>query len=154
MPADILGARTPVAAYAEAYAVTTGDALVPLAVQRGFNALIAAATGALQVPSGKVFRLEGITGSVTLLGTTVTQSRLRLRSSPSGTALAATSPISGPNRRLGGNTAVAGHVYAIELLFPEGLEFLAGTTIGMTAIASTGSMHSLDLTLHGFDYNA
>ncbi len=152
MPADILGVRTVVAAYAEAYAVTTGDALVPIAVQRQGQALIAAAGNALTVPAGKVFRLEGIYGSVTLLGTTVTSTRLRLRAILGSTALAATSPILGPNLRVGGTTAVATHVYPITVTFPESIEFPAGATIGVTAIATTGSMHSLDVTLLGFDY--
>ncbi len=154
MPSDILGARTIVAAYGEAYAVTTGDALVPIAVQRQGQALVAAAGNALTVPPGKVFRLEGIYGSVTLLGTTVTSTRLRLRAILGSTSLAATSPILGPNLRIGGTTAVATHVYPVTQTFPEGIEFPAGATIGMTAIATTGSMHSLDLTLYGFDYTA
>ncbi len=155
MPSDILGARTIVSAYAEAYAVTTTDALVPIAVQRGGGAaLVAAAGNALVVPAGKVFRLSAVEGSITLLGTTPTASRLRLRSTLSGTALAATSPILGPNVRVGGNTAVATHVYRFDVRFSEGLEFPAGATIGLTAVATTGSMHSLDVTLVGFDYNA
>ncbi len=153
MPADVLGARTQLSAYAEAYGVTTGDALVPIAVQRGSAALVGAAAGALVVPTGKVFRLEGIYASVTLTGTTVATTRLRLRWSPSGTALAATSPIIGPNLRLGGTTAVAAHVYPFLFTFPEAIEFPAGGTVGLTAIA-TAAMHSLDVTLVGFDYNA
>ncbi len=154
MPADVLGARTIVSAYAEAYAVTTSDALVPIAVQRQGQALIAAAGSALTVPLGKVFRLEGIYGSVTLLGTTVTSTRLRLRAILGSTSLAATSPILGPNLRVGGTTAVATHVYEVTHTFPEAIEFPAGATVGLTAIATTGSMHSLDVTLLGFDYNA
>ncbi len=154
MPSDILGARTIVAAYGEAYAVTTGDALVPIAVQRQGQALVGAAANALTVPSGKVFRLEAIEGSITLLGTTPTTTRLRLRAILGSTSLAATSPILGPNLRLGGNTAVATHVHRFDIRFPEALEFPAGATIGCTAIATTGTQHSLDVTLVGFDYNA
>ncbi len=153
MPADVLGARTKLSAYAEAYAATT-EALVPIAVQRGAAALVAAATGALVVPTGKVFRLSGIYGSIVIVGTTPTTTRLRLRWSPAGTALAATSPIIGPNLRLGGNTAVAAHVYPFVLSFPEGIEFPAGATVGLTAAATNNTQHSLDVTLVGFDYNA
>ncbi len=154
MPSDVLGARTIVAAYAEAFAVGTGEALVPLAVQRTGAALIAAAGNALTVPPGKVFRLQAIEGSVTLVGTTPTTTRLRLRAILGSTSLALTSPILGPDLRLGGNTAVAGHVHPFDIVFPEGLEFPAGATVGLSVIATNATQHSLDVTLIGFDYNA
>ncbi len=153
MPSDILGARTIVAAYAEALATGTTEALVPLAVQRSGQALIAAAGNALTVPAGKVFRLESIEGSITLTGTTLATTRLRLRAILGSTSLAVTSPILGPNLRLGGTTAVAVHVYPFDIVFPEGLEFPAGATVGLSTIA-TAAMHSLDVALIGFDYNA
>ncbi len=153
MPSDILGARTIVSAYAEAFATGTTEALVPLAVQRTGQALIGAAGNALTVPAGKVFRLEAIEGSITLTGTTLATTRLRLRAILASTALAVTSPIQGVNQRIGGTTAVAAHNYRFDVRFPEGLEFPAGATVGLSAIA-TAAMHSLDVAVIGFDYNA
>lgn len=153
MPVDVLGTRTQVAAFAEAFTVGIADALVPIAVQRGSAALVAAAAGALVVPTGKVFRLEGLYVGVVSTGAALVTSRIRVRWSPSGTALAATSPIIGPNVRVGFPAApAAGSVAAPHvLIFPEALEFPAGATIGVTVIGSAAG-HTLDLTLLGFDY--
>lgn len=142
-------ARTRTSAYAEAYATTTADALVPLAVQRSGAALVAASTTALVVSTGKTFRLQAIAGSITLTGTTVATTRLRLRYAP-GAVVAVTSPIAW-SQRVGGNTAIAAHVYDIVIPFPDGMDFLAGTGIGVSAI-STAAMHSLDLSLMGYEY--
>ncbi len=155
MPSDVLGARTLVVAYAEAFAFSTTEALIPLAVQRQGAALIAAAGNSLTVPAGKVFRLESIVATLTSSGTAVTFSRLRLRAILGSTTLAVTSPIQGPNTRLGfaANPAASWVATPVNIPIPEGLEFPAGATVVVSGVAAAAG-HVVDVTLMGFDYNA
>lgn len=141
--------RTRVAAYAEAVAGGTTDALVPLAVQRSGSALIAASTTALLVTTGKTFRLQQVTGAIVLTGTTVATTRIRLRYQAGG-VVTLTSPVSF-SQRVGGTTAIAAHVYPFSFSLPDGMDFISGTGVGVTVI-STAVMHSLDLNLLGFEF--
>lgn len=152
MPADVLGARTAVAAHAEAYAVTATDTLVPLVVQRHAVAASTAAGGALVVATGKVLRLQKMALAVTLVGTTPSSTRVRLRIASAAGAVVATSPVF-INKRYGGTSALAGHVYDFDEDFPDGLEVPAGFGVGVTAIG-TATQHTLDVSLLGFEYNA
>ncbi len=141
--------RVRLTAYAEAVAGGTTEALMALVVQRSGEAATAASTTALVVTAGKRFRLQQVTGSITLTGTTVATTRLRLRYNPGG-AVALTSPIA-VTQRFGGITAVAVHVYRFDIAIPDGMDFLAGTGVGVSAI-STAAMHSIDLNLVGYEY--
>ena len=152
MANDALGARTAVAAYAQAYAVTATDTLIPFAVQRQGAAVIAAATTALVVPTGKKFRISAIHGSLTVVGVTPNATRLTVRYNTVGN-VAATSTVLA-TWRIGTvpGTLVANQVHPFPpLLFPEGMELQAGTGIGVTAIG-IASMHTVDLTILGFEY--
>lgn len=152
MAVDVLGPRVLSVAYAQAYPVTTTDTLVPLAVQRSGSAVIAAATTALVVPTGKTFRLNAITGAIVLAGTTVSTTRFFLRYQLGGN-VTVTSPIAA-TWRMGGNSAIASHVYPFDQDFTEGMEFPAGCGVGVSAIATAATQHTLDIDLIGFDYTA
>lgn len=153
-------ARVPVNYYSEAYAVTTTDTLVTITgVQRAGGA---SGTGQLTVTVGKTLRVQKIIYSLTAVGTTVTNTRLRMRVGfpttgqypTHGAAAALTSPIVAIDQRLGGPTAptAAGVIGVWEHTFTEGIDIPSLTGIQFAAIATTASMHTLDVILKGYEF--
>lgn len=151
---DILGARTHIAYASEAYSVTAADALVPItSFVRG---TAAAVTTQPVVTTAKVMRIQSIDITGVLLGTTVANTTVRLRANLTGAATV-TSPIV-KSWRLGnhsvGTQAANYGLFPITIPFTEGLEFPAGAGFQFTAISSTAAMHSITISLYGFEYTA
>ncbi len=149
---DVLGTRTAVSYYSEAYSVTASEALVPVTgVSRQFAA---ATTTQLTVAAAKTLRIETITATGVLLGATVAASTVRLRAA-AGAAAVLASPIVATFRIANPTTGTQAANYAlmpVVISFPEGLEVPAGSGLQFTAISTTAAMHSLTLVLHGFEY--
>jgi len=151
MAVDVLGTRTAVHYYTEAYSVTNAEALATIT---GVNRGGTVTTSQLTVTAGRVLRVQRILLTGVLLGTTVTATSVRLRANLAGAATL-TSPIWWTART--GNESVGTQAanYNMQPLpdfFPEGMEFPAGAGLQFTAIASTAAMHSITLSLYGFEY--
>ncbi len=149
---DVLGTRTAVSYYSEAYSVAASEALVPVTgVSRQFAA---ATTGQLTVTAAKTLRIETITATGVVLGSRGAASTVRLLAAAGGAATVS-SPIA-TSFRLGidsvGTQAANYGLQPVVITFPEGLEVPAGSGLQFTAISTTAAMHSLTLVLHGFEY--
>lgn len=143
--------RTPLHYYTEAYSITASEALATIT---GVNRGGTVTTTQLTVAAGKTLRVQSININAVLLGTTVTNSTIRLRANLAGAALVS-SPIYW-ECRLGnqsiGTQAANYAVAPVDVSFPDGLEFPAGAGIQLTAVASTAAMHSLTASLVGYEY--
>jgi hypothetical protein len=136
---------------AQAYSVTATDALVSM--NRSLNAGATTAATSYTVTTGKTLRIQLLIVTGVLLGTTVAASRINLRAT-SGT-VGTSSPVMASLRI--GNTSVGTQAanYGLPPTFVEfqdGLEFTAGMQIGISAVATTAAMHSLDISLIGYEY--
>lgn len=150
MPMDVLGSRVFVHYYTEAYSVTASEALATIT---GVNRGGTVTTTQLTVPTGKVFRVNQIVVTGVLLGATVTATHVRLRCNVSGAATA-TSPVLFTGRIGNNSIGTQAANYALPPLyynFTEGLELPAGAGLQFTAIASTAAMHSLSMSLYGYE---
>jgi hypothetical protein len=153
MPVDVLGTRTPVHYYGEAYAVTASDALVPITgVVRGTAAVV---TTQLTVTNGRVLRVQRIMVTGVQGGTTAAASTVRLRANLAPGAATLTSAIWWTGR-IGSPsvaTQVANHSLPIvEDVLPEGMEFPSGTGLQFSAVATGTTGHVLTFSLYGFEY--
>jgi hypothetical protein len=134
--------------YTTGFAVPTAEAMATVTgLQRLGSAVV---TTALTVSAGKTLRVQAISGSITLVGTTAVQTRITLRAA-AGAAAAATSQVYWTVRK-GASALTAGTVYDFDTSFAGGLEFPAGYGIGFSALAGTALMHSLDLSMVGYEY--
>ena len=144
-------ARTLVSYYTEAYSVTAAEALATITgVVRGNAAPV---TTQLTVTAGKTLRVQSVTITGVVLGVTVAATHVRLRANFAGAATA-TSPIY-VSARLGnpaiGTQAANYGLAPVFMNFPDGFDFPAGTGLQFTAISSTAAMHSLSITLLGYE---
>jgi hypothetical protein len=134
--------------YSLAYAVTATESLVTITgVQRVGSAN---STAALVVTAGKTLRVQTISGSITLVSATAGQTRVTLRAAPGGAAVA-TSPIYWAIRK-GASNLTVGTVYDFDTTIPGGLDFPSGTGVAITASAGAASLHTLDLSMIGYEY--
>ena len=149
------GTRYSVGIIYEAYSVTAADALV-VPTARSIAGAAEITTGQYVVTTGRTFRLQAVLASISLIGTTVAATRVRLRVSNAG-AVALASPRQA-SWRIGNwsvGTQAASYTQQTEtLIVPETLEVPAGGSIGISALCSTAAMHSLDVTLLGYEYPA
>jgi hypothetical protein len=145
------GVRHNIAWTIQAYSVTATETALSMARSTDFAAIASAAT--YTVTTGKTLRLQGLSMTGVLLGTTVAASRINLRAT-TGT-VGTSSPVMASLRI--GNTSVGTQAanYGLPPTFVEfqdGLEFTAGMQIGISAVATTAAMHSLDISLIGYEY--
>jgi hypothetical protein len=134
--------------YSLAYAVTATESLVTITgVQRVGQAN---STAALVVTAGKTLRVQTISGSITLVSATAGQTRVTLRAAAGGAAVA-TSPIYWAIRK-GASSLTVGTVYDFDTTIPGGLDFPSGTGVAITASAGAASLHTLDLSMIGYEY--
>jgi hypothetical protein len=138
----------------EAYSVTASEAAPTMTRSTDLAATTTTGSNPYVVTTGKTLRLQGISISGVLLGTTVTASRVIIRAAASGTA-GTGSPIQFSTRL--GNASVGTQAANYGLIqqdidFADGLEFPSASSFIVTAIASTAAMHSLDISLWGYEY--
>ncbi len=146
------GTRANVGQYYEDAALTAADVL--LTPTGRSIAYAAPATGQYVVSAGKTFRLQQMQVSITAASTTAAAVRVRLRVNPAG-AVALGSPIQASWRigSLSVGTQAANYTHPTEIYpFPEGMEFPAGTGIGVSAFSTTAASHTLDISLLGYEY--
>lgn len=151
MPRDVLGTRSLVHYYTEAYSSPAAEALATIT---GVNRDGTVTTTQLTVAAGKVLRVNRILATGVLLGTTVAATHVRLRANLAGAATA-TSPIVWSarmaNHSIGTQAANYG-LFPIMDTLPEGMEFPAGAGLQFTTVSSTAAMHALSLSVLGFEY--
>jgi hypothetical protein len=146
------GVRHNIAWTIQAYSVTATETALSMNRSTDFAAIAAAAT--YTVTTGKTLRLQGLSISGVLLGTTVTASRVALRAAATSGA-SATSPLQFSTRL--GNASIGTQAANYGLIqqdvdFADGMEFPAGSSFCLTAVATTAAMHSLDISLWGYEY--
>lgn len=128
------------------------EALASISGVKGNAAVSPAAT--YTVTAAKTLRVMAFRAVVMAGGAAVVNAKVRIRANYSGTAIA-TSPIYAELRPgIITATAVANEVSPDEtMFFPDGLEFPAGTSIGITHVM-TGTVTSTQVsaTLVGFEY--
>lgn len=119
------------------------------------NAAVAATTTPAVVPAGKVLRITGMriaTASLAAGGMV----KLRLRANTAG-VVAVTSPLVA-SLQVGSRAAVAALQDHAEITFPEGIDFPAGTGIGLTHqgyVGATGTLQSFStFEAWGYEYTA
>jgi hypothetical protein len=140
--------KTGLSWYTQQYAVTATDTLVTVTgVQR---VGVAVTTAAMTVTTGKTLRILAICGSITLVSATAAQTRINLRANPAGAATA-TSPMHWTVRK-GASALTIGTVYDFDTAIPGGLEFPSGTGVAFSAVAAAASLHTLDLTMIGYEF--
>lgn len=107
-----------------------------------------------QVTTGYTLRLQMIVVTIVMTLTTVTTTRITLRSA-AGAAVALTSPTQ-LSWRVGPwsvGTQAAGYTMQPQsLVIPDGLEFVAGTGLGLSMIASATTSHTVDVSMIGYEY--
>jgi hypothetical protein len=149
------GTRYSVGIVYEAHATTAADVLM-VPTSRSIAGAAEVTTGQYTVTAGRTFRLQAVLASITLLGTTVAATRLRLRLNTAG-AVTLTSPRQA-SWRVGNwsvGTQAASYTQQTEsLIVPETLEVPAGGGIGFSVLSSIAAMHTVDLTLLGYEYPA
>lgn len=148
------GVRFSIAQVTEAFAVpATTEALLPVSRSRD---RAAAVTTAYVVPAGWNFRLQAIYASLTLVGTVAHATRIRLHANPAGAAT--TGSAVQASWRMGNwsvGTQAANYTQQSESFsIPDGFEFAAGTGLALGAFCTAASMHSLDVTMIGYEYPA
>jgi hypothetical protein len=146
------GVRHNVAWTIQAYSVTASEAA--LSLNRSTDLAATAAATSYTVTTGKTLRLQGLSISGVLLGTTVTASRVTIRAAASGNATTG-SPLQFSTRI--GNPSIGTQAANYGLIqqdidFADGMEFAAGASFCVTAAATTAAMHSLDISLWGYEY--
>jgi hypothetical protein len=123
--------RTPLLFHMTLPAITTGtDALVSLTGFKGTAAVVATTTPAV-VTTGKTFRVTSITITYVAIATAGSV-KMTLRANNAG-VVAITSPAVAA-WVVGGTAAVAGVAETVSVAIPDGLEFAAGTGIGVSQI--------------------
>lgn len=138
----------------QAYSVTASEAAP--ALSRSTDLATGTTTGAnpYTVTTGKTLRLQGIGISGVLLGTTVTASRVLIRAVASGTA-STSSPVQFSTRLGNASVGTQAANYGLiqqDIEFTDGLELPSGASFIVTAAATTAAMHSLDISLWGYEY--
>lgn len=138
--------------------VTTGtDALLALTGYKSGATVGATATPAV-VTAGKTYRITSVTMSYTTIITTPGSVRFTLRANLSGTVLIGSPAVC--NWEVGeptGIAPVAGKKNTVHLTFPDGMEFAAGTGIGISQVGlnTVGAAAAVgygQITLHGYEY--
>ena len=147
--------RTPVALFMAGPIVTTAaDALMSLTGYRA-GAAVAATTTPAVVPAGRTLRLtHGILTFISV-GTAGGGVRMNLRANPAGVVAVGSTPVTAWHA--GSPAAVAGLFQAVPLAFPDGMEFPAGTGIGVTQVGlnatGTAAVNGYgQISLYGFEY--
>jgi hypothetical protein len=145
------GARTNINWNAQAYSVPSAAALISLS--RSTNAGSATAATTYTVTTGKTLRIQLITITGVLLGTTVAASRISLVAAAS--AVGTASPVMASFRL--GNTSVGTQAanYGLQPIYAEfqdGLEFTSTQQIALVGVSSTAAMHALDISVVGYEY--
>lgn len=127
----------------------TTDALTSMTpVRDGVNGTAATA---FAVTSGKRFRIQSITLSMRLTAATAAWSRFAIRSTPSGTTVATTSPIVWQMELSSQNVAATGYVDRFHADFPDGLELPSAANFALVSQAS-GTGVALTVSIVGFEY--
>lgn len=140
----------------QGYSVTATDTLLPF-IQVVDGVAAGSTATSFTVTTGYNFRIQALFLSVVLLGTTVTATRVTLRDVVSSGTLGATSPALASFRMGNASIGTQAANYGIEpqmIEFPDGLELTGGMKYGLSAVATTAAMHSLDATLIGYEYPA
>lgn len=146
--------RSPVVFYMAGWVVATNAAVLQSLTATRAGATVAATTTPAVVTAGKTFRVQHVhVGYLSLA--TVTNVLVALRANTAG-VVAVTSPVYG-QVTAGSQAAVAGvHTWA-EMTIPDGLEFAAGTGVGITVAgfnATGGALASgyVNVMVTGFEY--
>lgn len=136
---------------------TNTDTLMSLTGYKS-GAAVGATTTPAVVTSGKTYRINSVTIQYTTIVTTPGSVRFSLRANTGGVAaigspLVCTWEVGEPT----GIAPVAGKVNTVHLTFPDGIEFAAGTGIGISMIGlnTVGTAAAVGygrITIHGYEY--
>ena len=147
------GTRYSVAIGYEAAPTTAADVLL-VPTFRSIAGAAEVTTGQYTVTAGRTFRLQAIIASITLVGTTVAATRLRMRLNPTGAVVLAS-----PRQlswRIGNwsiGTQAAAYTQQTEtLVIPETFEIPAGGGLGFSLLSTTAAMHTVDISVLGYEY--
>ena len=132
---------------------TATDALQSLT---GFKsaAAVAATTTPAVVTAAKIYRINSVTITYVAVVTAGT-AKFTLRANPAG-VVAITSPAVS-NWTIGGAAAVAGVAETVQISFPDGLEFPAGTgigisVVGLSALQVAAAVGYAQISVQGYEY--
>lgn len=149
------GRNTSTLFMAAAVAGTTAEVMQSLTGYKSGAAVTATTTPAV-VTSGKTYRVTSISISYQQLSTTGVAAMFRLRANLTGVGVVGSPLVM--NLVIGSPAAVAGAYSSEEFLFPEGLEFAAGTglavgLIGLSAAGVAGTASGFaQITIVGYEY--
>lgn len=136
---------------------TNTDALLSLTGYKS-NAAVGATTTPAVVTAGKTYRITNITMSYTTIVTTPGSVRFTLRANVAGTVVIG-SPAVGVWEvgEPSGAAPVAGKKNTISITFPDGLEFAAGTGIGISQVGlnTVGAAAAVgygQISIQGYEY--
>lgn len=136
---------------------TNTDALLSLTGYKS-GAAVGATTTPAVVTSGKIYRINSITLSYVTIITTPGAIRFTLRANTGGTVLISSAAVA--NWTVGeptGIAPVAGKFNTVTIPFPDGLEFAAGTGIGISQVGlnTVGTAAAVGygiVTISGYEY--
>ena len=136
-------------------ALTASDALVSLTGYKSGAAVTATTTPAV-VTSGKTLRVQSLVISYIATSTTLGSVQVTLRANTGGVVAIGSPAVSSWVVGVVVAAEVAGQVVTVEVPIPDGLEFAAGTGIGLSVIGYVGTtataVGSIRATLLGYEY--